>query len=1422
MEYKKIIIPIILAIFLLSITSVCASEIDTTIASEDTKSMELSIDEIDDDNLQTDEKNIQVADDETLSAQEDDKALSPSMNTYSNLAQEIGSGGNITLQYDYYMYDEGSTITISVADSVIDGKGAVISMAESNIRAFNVTASGVTFKNLTIKNANYNDYGGAIYFTGSGTVTDCNFEDNKANGEHSNGGAVYFQNNGVVRNCNFTGNTATYNGGAVFFSKNAELTNSNFIKNTATYRGGAAYIFEGTGTVLNCSFTDNTATDNRGGAVFIYYGPCTLTNCIFNGNSAKNGSAISSETNLAVAADTCIFKKDSDTTYQTRILSPTLNADNFTTVYGSGEKLTFDLKTNSSIPITNGNISISVYLKDNNTWVGNYSCISGEGWIPDLPVGSYYAIFSTEYAGAQAINRTVTVTMPDARYYINVTSLRTSDKTVNITAKSNIPKNLIWNAKLVFILPNGTEIAANYSENENWWASYTFDEYAVYEINAKYSGLDNVDVSKGNLTIVEFDSVYSSLAREIASGGDNIVLKFDHYTYDNGSTITIGHTCVIDGRGAVIDMAGSNIRAFYANVEVTIKNLIIKNVNFNGDGGAIYFNTNGHVSNCNFINNRITGDEKNGGALYFKKNGDVSNCNFTDNTASYKGGAIYYHESGSTVIISQETFGTVKNCTFTRNTAKQGGGAIYFYGTHLTMENSIFTANIADSDGGAAFMGEGTITNCTFVDNKAKGEFGRGGALNFLLVAIVSNSTFTGNYATEEGGAIYIPHAGSVTNCKFDGNSAKESAGAIYSHREQVAADTCIFKTSADSINANIIIRSPTLNADNFTSVHGSGDKLAFDLKTNSSVPVTDGNISISVYFKDNDNWVGNYSCISGEGWIPELPVGSYYAVFNTEYAGFEPINRTVTITMPNVKYHVNVTSIETNNKTVNITAKTDIPKDILWNGKLTFILPDGTKINATYADGGIWWAVHTFDEYSVYEIGAAYDGLNNVTVNNGTITITKADSTITLENITLAYGESINVTVTTTGSKGITAKIGESEVEVSGFVISIPVLDVGNYTLTVTTMADEDHNPVTKTVNLTVNKADSTLTVDDIACDYGSLVSTVVSITGADAINASVVGHPEAVVKVNGTNITVSGLNAGTYTLTVTTIVDKNHNSATKNATITVNKIYVALNVNDVVLDYRVAGNVTVVAEGATGIVAKIGENELVVDGYVISIPALEAGTYTLTVTAIGDANYNNVTKNATITVNKIKTEITGSAITATYNVNKNLVITLKDSNGKALSGVKVTVNLNGAKTYTTDKNGQLKVSTKGLAPKIYTAKITFNGDAVYDKSAKDIKVTVKKATPKLTAKKKTFKRSVKVKKYSIVLKDNVGKAIKKAKVTIKIGKKTYAAKTNSKGKASFKIKKLTKKGTYKATVTFKGNKYYNKVVKKVKIKIK
>jgi len=437
---------------------------------------------------------------------------------------------------------------------------------------------------------------------------------------------------------------------------------------------------------------------------------------------------------------------------------------------------------------------------------------------------------------------------------------------------------------------------------------------------------------------------------------------------------------------------------------------------------------------------------------------------------------------------------------------------------------------------------------------------------------------------------------------------------------------------------------------------------------------------------------------------------------------------------LTNMELYANVTSIATNNRTVNITAKSNI-----YGGKFQFVLSDGTKIDAYYASSGIWWAVYTFDDYAEYNVSASYLESGNVAVSNGTITITRVDSAITLDKTVFDYGDSINVA--TVGAVGITAEIDGNNVTVVDFIIPLSGVNAGTYNLTVTTMPDGDHNSVTKIVIITVNKVDSTLTVDDIAFDYNGYGFTNVSFTGAYGVNASVVGYPDAVVEVNDDNITVSGLNAGTYNLTVT---------------------------------------------------------------------------------AIADGNHNDVTKNVTITVNKLKTELTGNAVTATYNVDKYLVITLKDSAGKVLSGVRIYVDLNGVKTYTTDKNGQIKVSTKGLAPKAYAAKITFNGNANYDKSARDVKVTVKKATPKLTAKKKTFKKSVKSKKYSITLKTNTNKAMKKVKVTLKVNKKTYTAKTNSKGKATFKIKKLTKKGTYKATVTYKGNAYYNKVTKKVKIKVR
>ncbi|WP_296880866.1 Ig-like domain-containing protein, partial [uncultured Methanobrevibacter sp.] len=212
------------------------------------------------------------------------------------------------------------------------------------------------------------------------------------------------------------------------------------------------------------------------------------------------------------------------------------------------------------------------------------------------------------------------------------------------------------------------------------------------------------------------------------------------------------------------------------------------------------------------------------------------------------------------------------------------------------------------------------------------------------------------------------------------------------------------------------------------------------------------------------------------------------------------------------------------------------------------------------------------------------------------------------------------------------------------------------------------------------------------------------------------------------------------------------------------------------------------------------------------LTLSGLTFGTYTVNATFAGEGKYaKSGSNNVSLEVNKIKTQLTADSITVTYNGNSDLLITLKDTNGNAVRNANVIVNINGAKTLTTDSNGQVKLSTNGLTPKVYTAKITFNGNAVYDISSKEVKVTVKKATPALTAKAKTFKAKVKTKKYTITLKDNAGKAIKNVKVTLKVKGKTFKATVSSTGKATFKITNLKKKGNYNAVITYGGNNLYN-----------
>ena len=124
-------------------------------------------------------------------------------------------------------------------------------------------------------------------------------------------------------------------------------------------------------------------------------------------------------------------------------------------------------------------------------------------------------------------------------------------------------------------------------------------------------------------------------------------------------------------------------------------------------------------------------------------------------------------------------------------------------------------------------------------------------------------------------------------------------------------------------------------------------------------------------------------------------------------------------------------------------------------------------------------------------------------------------------------------------------------------------------------------------------------------------------------------------------------------------------------------------------------------------------------------------------------------------------------------------------------------------------------------LKVKTYKLTVSFEGDSNYNSVSKVATIKIIKEKTKLKVPKKTYKKSSKSKKVYITLKSASGKALSKKKVTFKLNGKKYSSRTNSKGKATVKVK-LSAKKTYKFTVKFAGDSKFSAVSKKASIKIK
>ena len=151
MKYKKTTIILFLAIFLLSITCVCASDAnDAAIASEN---------------------NMQIE-----STQQNSEILADNVGTFTQLDRDIDdSQDTFEMQHDYAFSNESDNgqVVIEKSNFTINGNNHILD-GNKQSGILNITGNNITINNLVFVNGNATK-GGAIYSAGGITLNNVTF-----------------------------------------------------------------------------------------------------------------------------------------------------------------------------------------------------------------------------------------------------------------------------------------------------------------------------------------------------------------------------------------------------------------------------------------------------------------------------------------------------------------------------------------------------------------------------------------------------------------------------------------------------------------------------------------------------------------------------------------------------------------------------------------------------------------------------------------------------------------------------------------------------------------------------------------------------------------------------------------------------------------------------------------------------------------------------------------------------------------------------------------------------------------------------------------------------------------------------------------------------------------------------------------------
>ena len=1165
-------------------------------------------------------------------------------------------------------------------------------------------------------------YGGAMFVWGSNySISNSVFDNNSAFGKgnmtpnNNNGGAlVVTQGNipisGTIINSNFTNNKAQYGGAAWINEGTVDISNSNFINNTATVEAGAIG-FEPeytkiTATVYGTNFINNTAGVD-GGAIYSN-GDLRISDSDFDNNKAQKADIIYSNINGLLSINGNNYSN------YTENKAPIINLAGIETISSDGGVI-ITVLDNKTVNVCYGDVvTLHAIITVDGVLVANqnlsFSVYNGEDVVVckanSLLNGSYVATYKIN----DVINKTVSIVYDGPEVHINTGILNVSKATPDLTVGAlNItvgdleiitvtgPKDATG---LITLTLNGIDYILPIYNGE---AKFYFQDlaYGTYDVSASYSG-DNHYVAAENSTVFKVDKVLA-----------NLNIHVEDITFGENGLVIITLPSDIDGSIVTVNVNG---KVYPVDIENGFGKLPLREL----DAGDYT------------ISAAFAGNDK-----YLP---GVSNALLTVSKA----------DPALNVLISDVGYDGVFNI----NVALTGVDAIGLNGNVIvTVNNKDYSVNIVNGKGTAVGvkLAAGTYDfTAAWAGNDNYNAVGDSGKFSVAKVdsiidvavkdinvgedAVISVkllSDATGSVTVTVNGKDYTE---TVVNGVANVKVADLKAGTY---------DVAVKYSGDNNYNAAVATSSFTVSkVDSTMDVTVNDIVFGGDLTVDVVLPGdATGEVVITVNGVDYHVAIENGKAT---GTISGLAAGDYTVaikyVGDDKYTGVE-VAENVNVAKAQPVLGVVIADVDYGNGFVIEATLTGVNGAPLFGNVIVTVAGKEYTVKVTDGKGIATGDKLAAGTYAFAAVWAGDDNYNIVT-ENGDFKVNKIDSSVVVNVNNIKVGEdaviSVKLASDATGEVVITVNGEDYTAAIENGVASVTVSDLkaGDYTVAVKYTGDNNYNEATGSAEFSVLKItpEMDVTVEDIVFGEDLIVNAVLPVDATGEVVITVNGVDYHVAIENGeATVTVSGLEAGDYTVAVKYAGDDNYNAAEVTKGVNVAKANPALNVIIDSVDY---GNVFTINAVLTGVNnAPLDTNIIVtVNGknYIVAIvngkgtfhaDKLAAGSYNFNARFAGSNNYNEVSDSGKFNVYKVDSAI--GITVKDINVGEDAVITVKlfsDATGE------LTVTVNG-KDYTANVvNGRATVSVSDLKAGNYDVVAKYSGDNNYNAAVATSSFTVSK----------------------------------------------------------------------------------------------